>query len=292
MTGLNIKNKTMSLIIVFSIYIFACFIGFLVFNFFSGMHLILSTLLADIAATIIVWVFGIIFKNSSTYDPYWSIIPLVIIMIWIIKGTSVSVTAILFIAAIFIWGTRLTINWIIRWKGFSQQDWRYTMLKNRYPRLWFITNLMGINMMPTLIVFAALIPVYFGIGQDRSINAFIVIGFTVCIGAVLIQAISDRQMELFRRDSSNKGHYIDRGLWRYSRHPNYLGEISFWWGLWVMQIGALPGLWVTITGPILMTLLFVFVSIPMMEKYIIETRPGYSEYQKKVSVLKLLPRKR
>jgi len=292
MTGLSIKNKTTSLAIVFLIYVFACFMGFLVFVLNSGMHLILSTLLADIAATLIVWIFGIILKNSSVYDPYWSMIPLIIIIPWIIKAASVSVGDILFIAAIFIWGIRLTINWIVRWRGLSQQDWRYTMLKNKSPRLWFITNLMGINMMPTLIVFAALIPVYFGMGQDRDINAFSVIGFTVCIGAVLIQAISDRQMDLFRRDSSNKSRHIDRGLWHYSRHPNYLGEISFWWGLWLMQIGILPGLWVTIAGPVLMTLLFVFVSIPMMEKYIIETRPGYREYQKKVSVLKLLPRKR
>lgn len=292
MTGLNIKSKTVSLLIVFLIYVFACSVGFLVFTLTSGMYLILSTFLADIAATIIVWIFGMIFNNSSVYDPYWSIIPLIIIILWVMKGPLITVADILFITVIFIWGIRLTINWAMRWKGLIQQDWRYTMLKDKSPRLWFITNLMGINMMPTLIVFIALIPVYFGIGQGRGINAFTVIGSCVCVGAVLIQTISDRQMELFRRDSSNKDRYIDKGLWRYSRHPNYLGEISFWWGLWLMQIGALPELWVTIAGPILMTLLFVFVSIPMMEKYIIESRPGYREYQKKVSVLKLLPRRR
>jgi len=166
------------------------------------------------------------------------------------------------------------------------------MLKKKSPRLWFFTNLMGINLMPTVIVFIALIPAYFGIGQERPLNFFTGIWFAVCMGAVLVQTISDRQMDLFKKDRSNKNKYIDQGIWRYSRHPNYLGEISFWWGIWLMQIGTAPQIWATVTGPILVTLLFIFVSIPMMEKHILTSIPIYSRYQKQVSVLKPMPRKR
>ena len=289
----QINNRVVSLLIVLAIYIIAFFAGLLVFKLTAGMHVLVSTFLADIAATMIVWGFGILFLNSSVYDPYWSIAPVIIVPFWImIEGTSLSITDILFILVITIWGIRLTLNWIMRWRGLQQQDWRYTMLKERSSRLWFFTNLFGINVMPTVIVFVALIPAYFSIGQTGSLKFPTIFGFVICIGAILIQGISDRQMDLFKKDRSNKDQYIDKGLWRYSRHPNYLGEVSFWWGIWLMQMGLIPKMWITVAGPILMTLLFIFISIPMMEKHILDSKPSYSRYQKQVSVLKFLPRKR
>ncbi|MFC2159544.1 DUF1295 domain-containing protein [Actinomycetota bacterium] len=288
----KINSRAISLLIVLAIYIIAIFAGLLVFKLSAGLHVLICTFLADIVATLIVWGFGILFLNSSVYDPYWSIVPVVIIPFWIIKGAPLSFTDILFITMITIWGIRLTLNWIMRWKGLQQQDWRYTMLKDKSPRLWFLTNLFGINLVPTIIVYAALIPVYFSIGQTGYLRYPTIIGLIICIWAVLIQGISDKQMDLFKKDSSNKDKYIDKGLWKYSRHPNYLGEISFWWGIWLMQIGIVPKIWVTVAGPILMTLLFIFISIPMMEKHILASKPSYSRYQKQVSVLKFLPRKR
>jgi len=293
MTRFRIKNRMTSYLIVLAVYILAFSAGLLIFKLSSDMHVLISTLLADIAATLVVWGFGILFANSSIYDPYWSVAPLIILLSWIIiKGVSFSVIDILFMIAIAIWGIRLTLNWAIRWKGLQHQDWRYTMLKEKSPRLWFFTNLFGINLMPTVIVFIALTPVYFGIGQERPLNFYIGIWFAICMGAVLVQTISDRQMDLFRKNRSNKNQYIDQGLWRYSRHPNYLGEISFWWGIWLMQIGIVTQKWATVIGPILITLLFIFVSIPMMEKHILASKPAYSRYQKQVSILKLMPRKR
>jgi len=289
----RIKNRTISFLIILVIYILAFFVGLLVFKLSSDLHVLVSTFLADIAATLVVWGFGILFANSSIYDPYWSVAPLIILPCWIIiKEFSFSVIDILFMVAIIIWGMRLTINWAIRWKGLHHQDWRYTMLKEKSPRLWFFTNLFGINLMPTVIVFIALTPIYFGIGQEGPLKFYIGIWFIICMGAVLVQTISDRQMDLFRKNKSNKNQYIDQGLWRYSRHPNYLGEISFWWGIWLMQMGVAPQIWATVAGPILITLLFIFVSIPMMEKHILASKPAYSRYQKQVSVLKLMPRKR
>jgi len=292
MNGPTIKYRTISFLIILVIYILSATAGFVVLSVFSDLPVLLSTLVADIAATIVVWVSGIVFKNSSVYDPYWSVAPIIIVLFW--AGTldiSYSVTDILFFTAVIIWGIRLTANWALRWKGMKDQDWRYTMFKKRSPGMWFLTNLFGINLMPTLIVFISLTPVYFGLGSTERAAAFAIPGFVVCMAAVAVQAVSDRQMDIFRQDSSNKGKHIDRGLWRYSRHPNYLGEVSFWWGLWLMQAWISPGNWWTTAGPLLMTMLFAFVSIPMMEGHILETRPEYRKYMKEVSVLKFLPRR-
>jgi len=293
MVKLRIKNRTASLLIVLAIYILAIFSGLLVIRLTPDMHPLVSMFLADVAATIIVWGFGVFFGNSSVYDPYWSIAPLVILPYWImIKADSISAVEILFLAAVFIWGIRLTLNWIIRWKGLQHQDWRYSMLKEKSPRLWFFTNLVGINLVPTIVVFTALIPAYYGIGQEKPLNIYTCIWFVFCIGSVLIEYIADRQIGQFKKDSDDKGKHIDRGLWRYSRHPNYLGEISFWWGIWLMQVGVSTQPWATVTGPILLSLLFIFISIPMMEKHVLASAPSYRNYMETVSVLTFMPRKK
>lgn len=81
------------------------------------------------------------------------------------------------------------------------------------------------------------------------------------------------------------GQIMAVGLWRFSRHPNYLGEITFWWGLFIFGLAADSGYWWTVSGPLVITALFLFVSIPIMEKRHLERRPGYEEHKKKVSVL-------
>jgi steroid 5-alpha reductase family enzyme len=289
---IRVKSRITSFLLILAIYALAFFIGLFVFNLFNNMNVfnnmpvLVSFFLADIAATLVVWGFGILFANSSIYDPYWSVAPIVILAFWMItRGISFTITDILFLVAIIVWAVRLTLNWAIRWKGLNHQDWRYVMLKEKSPRLWFLTNLIGINVMPTIIVFLALIPTYFGTGLEEKVNNLTVIGFTICVGAVLIQSFADKQMDFFRKNKSFINQCIDKGLWRYSRHPNYFGEVSFWWGIWLMQMGVIPQIWATVVGPAVMTLLFLFISIPMMEKYILTSKSSYSSYQKQVSML-------
>lgn len=285
MPVLKIKTRLVSFIIVLAVYIFSFFISFLVFNLFNNIHILLASLLADIAATLVVWVFGIIFGNSSLYDPYWSVAPLIIIPFWILSaGIAFSIFEILLFTAIFLWSIRLTFNWAKRWKGLAHQDWRYIKLKKDNPRLWFLTNLIGINLMPTLIVFIALLPAYFGIVSKGSLNILTMLGFTISIASVFIQAASDFQMDLFKKNKPFSNEFIDRGLWRYCRHPNYFAEVLFWWGIWILQMGINPKIWMTIIGPIVVTILFIFISIPMMEKHILSSKPSYSVYQRQVAM--------
>jgi len=288
---IRVKSRVISFLLILAIYALAFLVALFVFNLFNNMHVfnnmyvLISFFWADIAATLVVWGFGILFANSSMYDPYWSVAPIVILAFWMItRGISFTITDILFLVAIIVWALRLTLNWAIRWKGLNHQDWRYVMLKEKSPRLWFLTNLIGINVMPTIIVFLALIPAYFGIGSEGTVNNLTVIGFSICVGAVLIQSFADKQMDFFRQNKSFKNQCIDKGLWRYSRHPNYFGEVLFWWGIWLMQMGAVPQIWATVIGPVVMTLLFLFISIPMMEKYILTSKSSYGSYKKQVSM--------
>lgn len=267
---------------------FLALLGFVgVHRLVFGESLLLSTLWGDVAATVIVWLFGVYYKNSSLYDPYWSVAPLWIVPFWLVtRGSGLSFPEILTLTALYIWGIRLTLNWAVRWEGIKHQDWRYTQLRGQAPRWWIVTNLGGIHLMPTLLVFAGLVPVYVALFYPGpGTNPLLPLGFGTCITATALQAVADKQMDNFKKSTPPKDAYIDLGIWRYSRHPNYFGEILFWWGVWLMQMGLNPHIWITVAGPVLMTLLFACISIPMMEKHILETKPGYAQYQQKVSVL-------
>jgi steroid 5-alpha reductase family enzyme len=101
----------------------------------------------------------------------------------------------------------------------------------------------------------------------------------------LLETISDEQLRSFTKSNPPSGSIMSTGLWAFSRHPNYLGEVSFWWGLFFFGLAAKTSYWWTIVGPIAITLLFVFISIPMMEKRQLARRPGYAVHQQKVSPL-------
>ena len=278
-------SRGMSFLYCGLVYLLALAAGYMTFRFFEDGGILLATFLADVAATVVVWFCGLLWRNASLYDPYWSVAPLIILPLWLWTSSGTIGTAgILFIIAVYAWGLRLTYNWANRWEGLAHQDWRYTMLKEKNPGMWFVTNLMGINLMPTVLVFLGMVPVYYAARAGGSAGVLTYAGFAVCMGAALLQAVADRQMEAFKKSGADQDDHICTGLWSLSRHPNYLGEVSFWWGIWLIQMGVTP-VWFTTIGPVAITLLFVFVSIPMMERHVEENRPGYATYKKHVPML-------
>jgi len=151
--------------------------------------------------------------------------------------------------------------------------------------MWFLANLMGINLMPTVIVFLQLAGTYRFIETAPDLNGWIIGGASISLMAVFLQSLADHQMQSFRDRNRGKKQCIDEGLWRLSRHPNYFGEVAMWWGVWMISSAGLGILDGYLLAPILMTGLFLFISIPMMEKKILTSRPEYREYQRHVSVL-------
>ena len=143
--------------------------------------------------------------------------------------------------------------------------------------------------MPTIIVFLACLSLYPALSAGhRPFGALDVVAVIATTGAITIETIADRQLKNFSRQPNRSGEIMAGGLWAYSRHPNYLGEITFWWGLFIFGVAAAPGYWWTIVGPVAVTILFITVSVPLMEKRSLEKRPGYAEIRKKIPVL--LPR--
>ena len=275
-------SKWTSIALIAAIYLLAGVIG--AFVFFSRPS-ILALFLADVVATIVVWAFGLLYENVSVYDPYWSVFPPIAFLLWAFYA-GWSLPVILLLIASWYWGWRLTRNWVITFKGIGHEDWRYTKYRSLHPALFHLINFFGLNMVPTLVVFAAMLPglkLYEAEGSLSTLSvAVLILGFIVCLIAPTIQLIADKQSHDFR--AAHPGEVCNVGLWKHGRHPNYFGEILFWWGIWIMYV-PFGGIDWYILGPIAMTALFLGISIPLMEHRQLANKPAYAEYKKQTRML-------
>ena len=280
-------KRVRDLLLILGVYIIAFVGGY--FSTFWINNLYLMILMWDVVATVITFIFSLIFRNSSVYDPYWSVAPMVFSFYLFFRIGNFTLANTLFLACINIWGARLTINWITTFHDFTYQDWRYVMYKeNNGPLLYFIINFFGIHMFPTLLVYAGMMPMIPLFMAEN--NLLIIIGCLIILIGVSLEFFADQQMHQFLRTTKEKV-TCRNGLWRYSRHPNYLGEITIWVGVYVSMIAVNQDRWYFL-GFILMILLFEFISIPMMEKRQIQRRSDYIDYIKTTSRLLILPNRK
>ena len=278
------QNKTVSIVIIGIIYLIATLLGYFVFRGLNkGVHELVALFVADVVATVVVWGFGLYYRNVSVYDPYWSVAPPVMFTLWAYYKSAFSLPVVLLLIAIWYWGIRLTGNWAYTFKGLAHEDWRYTRYREtQSPFIFQVINFFGLNMMPTVLVFATML-LGFGLFEStEAANMLTWIGFAICISAATLQLVADTQIHRFREE--HPGQYCNVGFWEHGRHPNYLGEISMWWGVWTMY-ASVYGLDWLILAPMTMTALFLFISIPMMERRQLQNKPGYAEYRKKTRML-------
>ena len=278
-----IKSKNGSLALVFFYYVISFYLAYLVtknFNFDGWLHI----LIWHVSDTLIIFLFSNIHKNSSIYDPFWHVAPIPIVF-YIAKQSSLPTLELnLVLAAFLFWALRLTYNWYLNWNNLDHEDFRYIDLKNNNKFMAFINDLFGIHLIPTIIVNVSLYPIYVALTAE-SLNELVYVGFILIIIAVVIQYISDDQMRKFRKDESNLGKTMKYGLWKYSRHPNYLGEVSFWFGIYIFALASgLTTIWL-LACPIVMLALFVFISCPMMDNRSLKRRSEYKEYMDKTPQL-------
>lgn len=280
------KKKICGLFILLGIYIMAFLLGLFTFNLLmDDLPLLLNIFISDIIATIFIWLCGVILNTASTYDPYWSIQTILIYISLLIHYQNFNLGNILLLIMISIWSIRLTYNFIRGFNDISYMDWRYKMLKEKTKSFYQIVNLLGICMVPTIIVYLCSIPSFLYVSNNKSFNFLDLIGLLVMLIGIVLELVSDAQMRKFKKMRTNNQEIINIGLWKYSRHPNYLGEILFWYGLSFVYILSNLSSWYLIGGAILNTLLFLFISIPMSEKHLREYKTNYDEYHKKTRML-------
>ena len=278
------KIKHLSLIVIFYLVSFGLSYA-LVLNL-PVESLILKALIVTVLATTILFIFSTVFKNSSIYDAYWSVQPLVILPFFV---NNLNPPTFLMLGLIYFWGIRLTLNWVRTFKSLKKEDWRYTHFKKQFPRLFPVINYFGIHLMPTLVVFMVMLPAMLYLSTVRSLSLLIIVGAFISLVGIMLETIADHQAHQFRKQFS--GLVNNQGLWQYSRHPNYLGEIMMWFGVFVMLMGVDIGYYITVIGPLLNLMLFMFISIPLMEKRQLKNKPDYQTYIETVNPLLSSPKK-
>jgi len=281
-------------------YVLATIVGMFIFSYFRNlpnpMDPILALFLADIAMTIFIYVIGLFVNNASMYDPYWSVIPLLYGLLYMFTYGDYSLVTIIINVVIGIWSLRLTANWMYTFKTIKKQDWRYDFLKEKSGVFYPVVNLFGIHIVPTLFVFAALLPalVLFKnqqMGTPATFNVLMLFGVLVSLIGIGLELVADIQMQRFRARETNRRAIIRDGLWKYSRHPNYLGEIMFWWGIFLMVVVLLPNMWYLVFGPIAMTLMFLIISVPMADYRYSRSKDNYPQYVSETRMFLPLPKK-
>ena len=279
------QSRVASFIAVALVYLFAAAVGILTYRALA-LSWWLALLVADMVATVATFVFSLVFDNASVYDPYWSVQPPVILAAFAI-GRPLTALGVLLLVAVSFWAIRLTANWAYTFAGLGHQDWRYTMLKQKTGAFYPIINFVGIHTVPTLVVYGCILPAVYAIREGLAANIGSVVFVLVSLGAATMQGIADIQMHRFRK--RGRGGFIRDGLWRYSRHPNYLGEILMWWGVALAVVCAAPEAWYLAAGAAANTVLFFAVSIPMADRRQ-SRKEGFEAYRKETRAL--LPIKR
>jgi len=192
-------------------------------------------------------------------------------------------------AAVTAWGTRLFIHIHARHRG-KPEDFRYVQMRAAWGRMAPLYSFLKVFLLQGVLLLAVATPVWFLNSENRDgLPGLAVLGLAIWAVGFLFEAVGDWQLGRFISDPANAGRIMTRGLWRYTRHPNYFGEVTQWWGLYLVALAF--GGWWTVIGPLTISFLILKVSgIPMLErKY--DANPEFQAYKKSTSAFFPLPPK-
>lgn len=237
------------------------------------------------AATVMLYLTGLVFKNSGFYDVYWSIFPPIAAAAWCtLEGAWSSPRALAAVGLAVLWGGRLTLNWATHWEGLAHEDWRYVDLRKKTGGAYWIASFGALHLFPFTLVTLGSLPLAAAIRSKGSIGPIDAVAIAIGVGAVAIEAVADLQLHAFRRTNTDRERFLDTGLWAYSRHPNYFGEVMAWWSFAILGLAA-DAKWWLVLGAAGVTGMVVGASIPMAEERALKKRPAFADYQRRVSRL-------
>lgn len=263
----------------------------------------IETLLVSIGFALLAAILGmtcvfVIAKYTNRYDVIDSAWGLVFISIAAVSYFGqpnvelVSAQTLVF-ALITIWGVRLSVHIYTRCERAAKEDARYTTLRrsyekkaggvpvNMYLRVYIVQAILAVLVSLPMIVLASAAP--------QSIGALAIVGVGVWLVGFLFEAISDYQ--LAQHSKTAKGSLMTSGLWKYTRHPNYFGEVTQWWGIFLVATIA-PLSWIALVGPLTITTLILFVSGVSLSEKRFEGRKGWADYKRRTSMFLPLPPKK
>ena len=224
--------------------------------------------------------------RHNVVDVTWGGGFVLIALISAVTGTGDVWRRVLLLVLVGVWGLRLAVHVFRRSRGHGE-DPRYTELLAKATGNETLYALRKIYLTQAAALWFVSLPLQVSAVAHGSVLPVVVLGVLVWILGWTFEAVGDAQLKAFKADASNKGRIMDRGLWSWTRHPNYFGDSAVWWGLFLVCASAWPGVF-TVLSPIAMTYFLVFATGARLLERSMEKRPGYREYQQRTSYF--LPR--
>lgn len=225
---------------------------------------------------LLVWLVSVILRDVSIVDVFWGLGFVVIAFLtFFLTGESTS-RKVLLLALTSVWGGRLATYLAWRKCG-TPEDYRYRAMRESIgPRFWLV-SLVVVFGLQGLIMNVVALPVVAGQLERSPMSGWTVLGVGLWTVGLLFETIGDYQLARFKADPNNRGKVMDRGLWRYTRHPNYFGDFLVWWGVYFAALGE--STWWTALGPLVMSFLLIRVSgVALLERSLQHSKEGYADY--------------
>lgn len=237
-----------------------------------------------LGAMTLVWLASLVKRDASIVDVFWGPGFALVGLVYFLAAEVRSARGALVTGLVVLWGVRLALH--ILWRGWGEgEDYRYREMREANPARFPLRSLWSVFWLQALLLWAISTPLYQAqAGPGRPWLAPLDwLGLALFVLGFVFEAGGDLQLARFKRDPANRGRVMDRGFWRYTRHPNYFGDALLWWGFFCFA-AATPGGWWTVYSPALMTLLLMRVSgVTLLEKRLRHTKPAYRAYAERTS---------
>jgi steroid 5-alpha reductase family enzyme len=262
----------------------------------SGLpELFLLTGSVVVTSMLILWVVSLVMRNASIVDLFWGFGFVVIAWatwlalserpaLWLVttgqQTTALALGAggrpVAILVLVTAWGLRLTAY--LSWRNIGKgEDFRYAAMREHWGGRFALVSLGTVFLLQGVLMWVVSLPVQAGMLEAGAIGVLAFVGVALWGVGMVFETIGDWQLARFKADPSNAGQVMDRGLWAYTRHPNYFGDFCVWWGIYLVALT--PATWWTAVGPAVMTFLLLrFSGVTNLEKTITTRRPGYAQY--------------
>lgn len=245
----------------------------------TGSPLVLiGSALAIVIMMLLVWLISLKMRDASVVDIAWGSGFVVVAWVSFSLSDGNSTRSLLLTVLTTVWGLRLAFYLAKRNLGHGE-DFRYQSMRRKHGKRFAFVSLYTVFGIQGLLMWIVSLPVQLGqVTLEPNFGAIGVAGVVAWIIGMFFEAVGDAQLAKFKRDPANKGVVMNRGLWRYTRHPNYFGDACVWWGLGLIAAETSVGLY-ALVGPVLMTFLLVKVSgAAMLDRALLKRKPGYEQY--------------
>ena len=252
------------------------------------MHASLTIMGWNLAAVAVMmvagWLTSLAYKNVTVVDSLWGLGFVLIAWLTFFGSDGYYGRRVLIVALVTLWGLRLCLY--LSWRNWRKgEDPRYGSWRKQSGHRFWLVSLFKVFVLQALFLWVISVSLQIGLlaTTPAHLKWLDAIGLIVWSAGFVFESVGDWQLARFKADPASKGRVMDRGLWAYTRHPNYFGEFLVWWGLFLITLST-PNGWWTIFSPIIITsVLLKMTGIPLTEKALVENRPGYDDYIKRTS---------